>query len=413
MTAKQRRNSHKQRNKIDLIDNSTHKPDTMLLVIILFLSLFGAVMVYSGSVLVAIRQGLKPEHYFVRQLIWVFVGFILGFVMYKINYKSLPKLAPYALAGCIVLLIAVLLVNIDNPIRRWFIIGPFSFQPSEFTKLAFLIYLSSWLSKPIVEANASFKEHLNKELIPFLVMLMIVSVLIIIEPDLDTTVILGATSFIIYFIAGNDWIHFAGSLSIFTLLSTMVAISTKFAGYRIERFNNWLHFVKTQTIADPTGAGYQLQQILIAVSSGGLFGVGFGESVQKFHYLGETAFSDTIFAIFAEEFGYIGCLILIGLFFIIFIKGVQIARSAPDKLGFLLALSITIWITLQAFLHIASNVALIPINGNTLPFLSYGGSSTLANLAACGLLLNISKYSTNKDYSFNKSPVANKPRRLR
>lgn len=401
------------REKLSLFDHSEHKPDTFLFVIILFLSLFGTVMVYSGSVLVAIRQGLQPEHYFVRQLIWVFAGTLLGFIMYKVNYRILPKLAPYALGVCIILLIAVLLVNIDNSIRRWFIIGPFSFQPSEFTKLAFLIYLSSWLSKPSAKENLGVKEHLTKELLPFLIMLMIVSVLIIVEPDLDTTVILGATSFIVYFIAGNDLIHFLGSLSIFSLLSFLVGLSTKFAGYRIERFNNWWHFVTTQTIQDPTGAGYQLQQILIAVSSGGLFGVGFGESVQKFHYLGETAFSDTIFAIFAEEFGYFGSLILIGLFLLIFMKGIQIAKSAPDKLGFLLATSITIWITLQAFLHIASNVALIPINGNTLPFMSYGGSATLANLAAMGLLLNISKHSVKEQFKFDSKYKKPTPRRRR
>lgn len=358
------------------------------------LTAFGAVMVYSGSVIVATKQGFEPQHYFVRQIIWIIIGLIGGYIAYRINYRILPKFAPFLLGASIVLLITVLVVNIGSPIKRWIDLGFFDIQPSEIAKLVFLIYLSSWLAgrkdtSRITKEN--IKKHFVQDLLPFLLLLSVVSFLILLEPDLDTTIILGATSVLVYFIAGNDLLHLLGSGSIFVLIMSLFGIATQTASYRLERFINWKDFWVNSTIQDPYGAGYQLKQILVAVSSGGLMGLGFGESRQKFHYLGDTAFSDTIFAIFAEEFGFIGSVILISGFFFVLYRGFVIAKRAPDKLGFLLATSITIWLTIQATLHIASNVALIPINGNTLPFISYGGSSTIVNLVAVGLLLNISR----------------------
>ncbi len=376
------------------------------------LTAFGSVMVYSGSVIVATKQGFEPQHYFIRQIIWIAIGLFTGYVAYRINYRILPKLAPFLLGAAIILLISVLVINIGSPIKRWIDLGFFDIQPSEIAKLVFLIYLSSWLasrkeSSRITKEN--IKNHFIKDLLPFLLLLSVVSFLILLEPDLDTTIILGATSVLVYFIAGNDLLHLLGSGSIFMLIMTLFGIATQTASYRLERFINWKDFWVNSTIQDPYGAGYQLKQILVAVSSGGLMGVGFGESRQKFHYLGDTAFSDTIFAIFAEEFGFLGSVILISGFFFLLYRGFVIAKRAPDKLGFLLATSITIWITIQATLHIASNVALIPINGNTLPFISYGGSSTIVNLTAIGLLLNISR--SNKDGK--KRVVSNRVKEVR
>ena len=368
--------------------------DFPLFATVSLLTAFGSVMVYSGSVIVATKQGFEPQHYFIRQIIWIIIGLITGYIAYRINYRILPKLAPFLLTFSILLLIAVLVINFNSPIKRWINLGFFDIQPSEIAKLVFLIYLSSWLAKRKESSKLTtenLKKHFIKDLLPFLLLLSGVSLLILLEPDLDTTIILGATSVLVYFIAGNDMIHLMGSGSIFVLIMTLFGIATQTASYRLERFVNWKDFWVNSTIQDPYGAGYQLKQILVAVSSGGLIGVGFGESRQKFHYLGDTAFSDTIFAIFAEEFGFVGSLLLIIGFFMLLYRGFIIAKRAPDKLGFLLATSITIWITIQATLHIASNVALIPINGNTLPFISYGGSSTIVNLTAIGLLLNISR----------------------
>lgn len=373
--------------------------DFILFATVSLLTAFGAVMVYSGSVLVALKLGFEPQHYFIRQLIWIGLGLISGYIAFRIDYRILPKLAPFMLTFSIILLVAVLILNWGEPIKRWINFGFFDLQPSEITKLVFLIYLSSWLAKrkevsKITKEN--IKTHLTKDLLPFLLLLSIVSVLIFLEPDLDTTIILGATSLIVYFIAGNDALHLVGAGTILLFIMGLFGIATQTADYRLERFTNWRDFWINSAIQDPYGAGYQLKQILVAVASGGIFGVGFGASRQKFHYLGDTAFSDTIFAIFAEEFGFVGSVLLVCAFFIILYRGYVIAKNAPDKLGYLLAISITTWITIQATLHIASNVALIPINGNTLPFISYGGSSTIINLTAIGLLLNISRTRSDK-----------------
>ena len=374
--------------------------DFSFLIVVLLLSIWGALMVYSGSVIVAVRQGNPPSFYFIRQIIWIFLGLIGLFIFYRIDYHSLVKISPLTLGIAIFFLILVLLINADEPIKRWIDLGSFDFQPSELTKLFFLIYLSGWLAKFKEQTKMTkdaVKKHVKTQLIPFLIFTAVVLLLIFIEPDLDTAIILGLTSFIIYFIAGNDTIHLLGSFLLGLTLIILTTIATVLAKYRITRLETFIDFWRQGSVPNPYGTGYQLRQILVAVASGGLFGVGFGESRQKFHYLGDTAFSDTIFAIFAEEFGLIGCVILITLFIFLFLKAIKIAKSAPDKIGFLLAVSMGTWLSLQAFMHIAANVALIPINGNTLPFFSYGGSSTVVNLCAVGLILNISKHLLKKE----------------
>ncbi|KXK26402.1 MAG: Lipid II flippase FtsW [candidate division WS6 bacterium OLB20] len=376
--------------------------DTSLLTVVGILSLFGTIMVYSGSVLVAVRQGNDPSFYFVRQCIWVAAGFVALFVLMRIDYHLLKVAILPLLLITVALLLLVLFVNADQEIKRWIDLGAFDLQPSELAKPALLIYLSILFSKAhkrVGKGVDAFKDHFMSELLPFLLLLGVVGFLIFIQPDLDTTIILAVTSFIVYFIAGNDHIHFIGSIFTAGVLGIAGLIGASLAQYRIERLGTYFDFWRTGTVVDPFHTGYQLRQLLVAVASGGLFGVGFGESRQKFHYLGDTAFSDTIFAIFAEEFGFFGVLVLTGVFVYIMLKGYKIARNAPDKLGFLLAVSITTWLMLQAMLHIAANVALLPINGNTLPFISYGGSSTIVNLAAIGILLNISSQSGAKKRS--------------
>ncbi|MEI7579829.1 MAG: putative peptidoglycan glycosyltransferase FtsW [bacterium] len=376
----------------------SHNPDNKLLAIVSIMVIWGVIMVYSGSAVTAVRQDKPSYHYFLFQLFYIILGTICGYIAYRINYKLLPKIALYVLIISIFLLGIVILINLNSDIRRWIPIGPFTLQPSEVAKLAFAIYLASWLSKKTkIIANKTsekFSFHLTHELIPFLILLSLVTIPIIIEPDLDTTIIIAVTAFITYFIAGNDLIHLLTSALMTFVLGITGFILTQMAKYRVDRVLTWLTFWRQgQQIQDPFGAGYQMRQILVAVASGGFFGLGFGESRQKFFYLGETAFTDTIYAIFAEEFGLIGSFILIFMFVYFLIRGLKIAKSAPNKFSMLLATSITIWISLQAFMHIAANVALLPINGNTLPFFSYGGSSMIVNLVAIGVLLNISRFS--------------------
>lgn len=371
--------------------------DLTFFIVILGLSIWGVLMVYSGSVLVAVKQEQVPYYYALKQLTWVVIGIVAGYFAYRIDYHKIAKMAMPMLGIAIALMIAVLLININNPIKRWIHLGWFDLQPSELLKITFLIYLSAWLAKlkdrAVVQNKwRALKEHLKYELGPFIAVLCVVSILIVIQPDMDTTIMLGLTSFIVYVISGTDFLHLIGSISTAFVLGIITLFTTLAANYRISRFTNFIDFWKTGNVPDRYGSGFQLMQILVAVASGGLFGVGFGESRQKFYYLGDTAFSDTIFAIIAEEFGLLGCLAIVSLFIFILLRGFKIAQAAPDKLGSFIAISMVIWITIQAFLHIGANVALIPINGNTLPFLSYGGSSTVVNLVGMALVLNVSKH---------------------
>jgi len=375
-------------------------PDYKLLYLVIILTIWGAIMIYSGSVIAAARQGHAPYYYFVRQLLWIIIGTTLGYIVYKIHYNNLAKLALPGLGIALFFLMLVLILNWGADIKRWIPLGPFTFQPSEFAKVVLFIYLSSWLAKSKNKLSHIFKSDHKLipyivELILFLSLLGLITLPILIQPDLDTTIVIATTSFIVYFVSGNDYIHAMIStilVGIFTLSGTVLAT---LADYRVERITNWLGFWREGDIQDPFGAGYQLRQILVAVASGGFWGMGFGESRQKFHYLGETAFTDTIFAIFAEEYGIILSTLLILMYVYFLFRGYKIARHAPDKYSFLLAVAITTWISLQSLLHIAANVAMIPINGNTLPFFSYGGSSTIMNLVGVGILLNISKHGEN------------------
>lgn len=392
-------NKRAQRRKVA---SQSKPPDFKLLYIVSILTIWGSIMVYSGSVIAAARQGNAPYHYFIRQLAWIMIGTMLGYIVYRLDYKHLAKLAIPGLILAMFFLMLVLVLNFGQDIKRWIPIGPFTFQPSEFAKVIFFVYLSSWLAKKrkkIVskETKDKFVLHITQELIPFLLLLGAIAVPILIEPDLDTTIIIATTSFIVYFVSGNDYVHFITSFILTAIFTGVGTILASLASYRIDRIMNWLGFWQEGTIQKPFGLGYQLRQILVAVASGGFWGLGFGQSRQKFHYLGETAFTDTIFAIFAEEYGFIGSTLLIMMYIYFLMRGYKIARNAPDKYTFLLAVAITTWLSLQSLLHIASNVAMIPINGNTLPFFSYGGSSTIMNLIGIGILLNISKHAKNLD----------------
>lgn len=386
--------------------------DYPLLITVVILVIIGVLMVYSGSAIVAVRQDIEPYYYFLRQITWVVVGVFAGYLMYRIDYHTIAKFAAPALIVSIFLLIAVLVVNQGQDIKRWIDLGPFPLQPSELAKLSFLLYLSTWLSKHREKREVNSKEiahHIKFELVPFILVLGFVSALIVVQPDLDTMFMLGVTSFIVYFLSGSDIIHTIGTIATAIISGIVVFITTVSASYRMERLQTFVDFWKNNAISDPYGAGYQFRQVLIAVASGGFFGVGFGASKQKYHYLGDTAFSDTIFAIYAEEFGLFGGLVLVGLFIIFFLRGYKIAIAAKDKLGFLIAISIVTWLTLQAFLHIGSNVALLPINGNTLPFISYGGSSMIVNLMAVGLLLNVAKSANFNKTAVVKAEIGKKP----
>jgi cell division protein FtsW len=380
----------------NLLHKKQSRGDVTFAIVILGLSIWGILMVYSGSVLVAIKDEQVPYYFAAKQALWVILGLISAFVVYTIDYHIIAKFAKLMLGISLIFMVIVLFFNANDAFKRWISLGGFNFQPVELTKFTFFLYISTWLAKvkdspKINNTWLAFKHHFKRDLLPFLLLLGGVCLLIIAQPDMDTALLLGVTSFIVYFISGNDFIHLMGSISTGLVLIIIGFFTTLAANYRMSRISNFIQFWQTGNIPNRFGSGYQLMQIIVAVASGGLFGVGFGESRQKFYYLGDTAFTDTMFAIIAEEFGVAGAIVVVALFFFILLRGFKIAREAPDKLGSLIVISMVIWITLQAFLHIATNVGLIPINGNTLPFLSYGGSSTLMSLTAMGLVMNVSR----------------------
>lgn len=366
-----------------------------------FLAL-GSVMIYDASVVVA-NDNFGDQFRFVKyHLIWLVLGIAAGYVAYKIDYHILPKIIPFIIVTTIIFLVLILFIGEDvNGAKRWIDLGGLGirFQPSEVAKIAFIIYLASWLAKQRDNTKANFsaaiKHHLTHDLGLFLAALGTVSFLIVLEPDLGTAMLITATSLAIYFVSARGRLHNLGAFLIIAVFVAMGIFASILAPYRIQRVETFMRFITTAEFDEEraNAEDYQLKQVITAVGSGGLTGVGFGQSKQKFFYLVDiTPFTDNVFAVYAEEFGFIGSVVLIGMYLLFATFGIKIAKNAPDKLGFLIAVGITFWITFQALIHISANSAIIPLTGITLPMISYGGSSTIVVLIGLGLLLNVSRH---------------------
>jgi len=381
--------------------SSAGKPDYTLLIILLFLLGFGIVMIFDASVVFAHEQ-FGDKYLFVKQqIVWIVIGLVLGLAALNIPYHYYRKFALPMMFVTIFLLILVFVPGVGveaNGSHRCINIGIGTLQPSELAKLTFTVYLAAILSKTrqisqTSKLNEAFKEHFKKDLLPFLVILGVVSVLVILEPDLGSTIIIGLTSMSVYFISGTSSIHSIGAV-LTVLVTTMSGVlAAVVSPYRLERIRTFIPLLLKGEVEDPLGAGYQIQQILIAIGSGGVLGLGFGESRQKFLYLVETkAVTDSVFAVIAEELGLIGSIIILSIFGLLIYRGIMIARNSVDKFGALIATGITFWLGAQAVLNIAANVAIMPLTGIPLPFISYGGSALVIELVAMGILLNISRY---------------------
>lgn len=375
-----------------------HSPDKGILFFLIIMAVFGAIMIYDASVYQANRLFKDQFYFFKSQIVWLAIGGILSFTAYIIDYKRILKLALPALVVTIFLLLLVLIFGEDiNGAKRWFQIGPLpTIQPAEFAKLAIIIYLSSWLGKKNYQYTGftdSFKKGFLTNLAGFGAILGIVAVLVLLEPDLGTTMIICVTSFVMFFVSGRDMAHTVGSIAIILLFIPIVVLAAILEPYRLDRVKTYLNLIFTGNVADPRGSGYQMQQILIGIGSGGLWGKGFGQSRQRFGYLVEnTAFTDSIFAVLLEELGLWGGALIVFSWIFFLWRGFKIALNVEDKEGQLLATGITIWLSCQAFFNMAANVGLIPLTGIPLPFLTYGGSSTIVTMIAFGILLNISRY---------------------
>ncbi len=340
-------------------------------------------MISSAGVALGLNSKYNDAYYhFKHQVIFgLFPGLFLFFFLYYFDYRKLKNKAIPLLVASIFLLILVFIPGIGadwGSARSWIKIFGFSLQPSEIVKLTFLIYLAAWLSS---RGRENVKD-LKAGLVPFLTVLAAVAGLLILEPDTGTMIVIVLMAMAVYFVAGAKTIH----LFFINLVGVVsVGLLLIFSDYRANRFKTFLH-----PELDPLGVGYHINQALLAIGSGGWLGRGFGHSRQKFAYLPEPV-GDSIFAIIGEELGFIFCVLLVMVFFFMIIRGLKLAQKTNDKFASLIVVGIMVWFGVQAFFNIGSMLGIMPMTGITLPFISYGGTSLMINLAAVGILGNISK----------------------
>lgn len=362
--------------------NYKDKYDIWLIIITVSLLFFGLLAIYDASVVSAFRDFNDKYYFFKNQLTWASIGSVALIFFTFLDYKKLLKFSPTLLLISIFLLMLVLIPGIGSKIygaRRWINIAGFSFQPSEVTKLALILYETAILSK-----FKGFSINLKDTALVFFLPAIVAIALVVFQPDLGTALIFVGLTMVIYFLGEAPIKHFL--ITIPPLLITIL-IAIALAPYRLTRIKSFL-----DPTFDPQGASYQINQILTAIASGGIFGVGIGASRAKFAFIPEVH-SDAIFAIIVEELGFIGALVLIVLFVLLTLRALDIAKKCNDPSGKLLACAIAALFAIQSLFNIASNVALVPLTGIPLPFISYGGTSLLVTMIGIGILNNIKKNS--------------------
>ncbi len=345
---------------------------------------FGLLMLLSASGPLAYQHFSDSWYYVKHQLLMGFLpGLVLFFICSRVDYR---KWKPLAVAGLIVSIILLVLVYIPGlglhlgGAGRWVQIGPFSFQPSEFVKITFLMYVAAWLAA----RHENKARTIEEGLIPFVMALGIIMFLLIMQPNTGSMSVIVGSALLMYFVAGAPlgWFAVLGAAGV-----ALVGLLIKLTPYRAARFMTFLH-----PELDPQGIGYHINQAYLAIGSGGLFGLGYGQSRQKYLYLPEVS-GDSIFAVVSEEMGFIMTTILILCFGYLVYRCYHIARNAPDAFGTFLVTGIGSWVAIQTIFNIASMVGLMPITGVTLPFISYGSSAFVALAIGMGLVASVSRQS--------------------
>lgn len=348
--------------------------DIKLLICTIILCLFGLIIVYDASALQGF-QNFSDKYYYIRQqLLWMVLGFGSLTFFGRFPYHYLKKIA---LPFFITTFLLLILVNVPGlgvaggGAHRWLKISIVTIQPTELIKLSAIIFFAAIFEK-------------KKATLAFLLVLTIVSLIIgVLQKDLGSAIVFIVSLVGLYIVSGAPIRYF---LALLPVLATTMAVFIISSSYRRQRVLAFL-----DPFADPQGYTYHISQILIALGSGGLFGLGFGQSRQKFAYIPEVT-TDSIFSIIGEELGFFGALVLMSLFCFFILRGFKIAEKAPDHFARLLASGITLWLGTQAVVNLSAMVSLIPLTGVPLPFISYGGSALFANLVGVGILLNISKH---------------------
>ncbi len=361
------------------METNRSSPDLILLIIVLCLVAIGLIMVFSSSATLAQSRYGESYYFLRRQAVWALLGFIGMYIASRIRYWKWKDLSVPLLALNFFLLAAVFIPGIGAEVHgaeRWLYVNGITIQPAEFTKLALVICVSTYIARCINESQL-------KSIVISILIVGTSCFLILLQPDMGTTIAVVLTAFVIIFVAGVNLIYILGlgSASIPIVFSLVMGEQ-----YRIQRLLSFLN-----PWEDPMGSGYQVIQSLYALGPGGLIGSGLGRSRQKLFYLPEPH-NDFIFAVLGEELGFIGTFLVVALFLALIWRGYKIAVHAPDFFAALLAAGITAMIGLQAFINIGVVTASIPVTGINLPFISAGGSSLFFTLVGIGILLNISKH---------------------
>lgn len=359
--------------------------DYWILITVLLLLALGICMVYSASSYYALRKFDNKEYFLIRQLTWAAVGIIAMLVFSRLDYRKISRFSPIMMLVSIILLILVLIPGIGSNVNdswRWFNFGFASFQPSEMAKLSVILFFSFSLSKK-TDALQSFW----KGFVPYLMIIGVIDALLMLEPHFSGTILITSVAVIIMFSAGAKIWHFIVVSLLAIPMGVYFALSEE---YRLKRILTFF-----DPFSDPTDSGYQIVNSLYAIGSGGLFGKGIGQSVQKNLYIPEPH-NDFIFSILAEELGFLGSVTVLLLFLVLIWRGIRIAMHASDTLGSLIAVGMTSLIAVQVIVNVAVVTSSIPNTGMPLPFFSYGGSSLAFLLVGIGILLNISRHTDNQ-----------------
>lgn len=372
-----------------LADRFSHQPDLLFLLSIALLLFFGLLFLSSASSSLAFGQRQQDVYFFVKQQIThgLIPGLLLFYFALRVDYHRYQLYSRWFFYACIFLLLIVFIPGLGlagATAKSWIDIGPFSLQTSEFVKLFFILFLAVYLEEKKDELK-DFKLGVW----PFLFYLGLISFLVMLQPDLGTLSIIIATALAMYFVSGARWKHLLSIIGT-GVLGLVIAIQA--APYRLARLTAFLN-----PEIDPQGISYQIRQALIAIGSGGMLGLGFGQARQKLSFVPEPA-GDSVFAIIAQESGFIFSTLFICLFTFFLYRAFKIVKSSPDNFAKLVSLGITIWLSAQIFLNIASIIGLLPLTGVPLPFVSLGGSNLAITLLAMGIIANISKYTLTNHY---------------
>ena len=362
----------------------TTQPDYLLLGLVVGLVAVGLLIVYSSSFALGLLAFNDANYFVIRQAIWAVIGLALLLVVMRLDYRWLRSISPLLMLIAIVSLVAVLVPGLGverGGAQRWIAIGPLpAVQPSEFAKLALIIYVAAWLS-----GKDTVVRSFALGFAPFVFMVGIVAGLILLEPDTGTAAVLILTTVTLFFIAGASLSHLVALMGIGSVAAGFLVLTS---GYRLDRI---LAFLNPDS--DPSGVGFHTLQLLIGLGSGGIEGLGLGASRQKFFYI-PGSHTDGVFAVVGEELGFIGAMGVIILFAVLVYRGFRIVLHAQDDFGYLLAAGVVCWIAFQALINVGGITRAIPMTGIPMPFLSYGGSALASLLAGIGILLSVSRRAT-------------------